>query len=56
MPRKLRDCVCSVCRTEFKSASPGARLCSTDCRTKDKGLSIWEKIQSNCIVCGNEYT
>ncbi len=56
MARKPREFTCSICGKKFMTQQPIAKYCSMICRSKGQGLSIWTKIQSNCIVCGKEYT
>lgn len=56
MPRKPREFICSVCNRIFTTQQPTAKYCSFECRTKGQGKTSWALVQSNCIVCGKEYT
>jgi len=55
MARRPKEFVCCICNKVFTTQQPTAKYCSIECRTHGKGLSIWTKVQSNCIVCGKEY-
>lgn len=55
MPRKKRECKCTVCSEVFESASKEPKYCSTKCRSLGQGKSVWEEVKSNCIECGTEY-